>query len=60
MLKVKLYSNYYNFLEKVLLLVNYLSFTTEKFNIFKSLIENVPVRGEGRKGKVHISSVLKC
>ena len=60
MLKVKLFSNYYNFLEKVSLLVNYVSFATKIFNIFKSLIENVAVRGEGRRGKVHISSGLKC
>ena len=60
MLKVKVFSNYYNFLEKVLLLVNYVSFVTKTFNIFKSLIENVSVRGEGRRLKVHISSGLKC
>ena len=60
MLKVKLFSNYYIFLEKVSLLVNYVSFATKIFNIFKSLIENVSVRGEGRRGKVHISSGLKC
>ena len=58
MLKVKLLSNYYNFLEKVSLLVNYVSFVTKIFNIFKSLIENVSVKGEGRRGKVHISSGL--
>ena len=39
MLKVKLFSNYYNFLEKVSLLVSYVSFATKIFNIFKSLIE---------------------
>ena len=60
MLKLKLFSNYYNFLKKVLVLVNYISFVTQKFNIFKSLIENISVRGEGRRGKVHISSGLKC
>ena len=51
MLKVKLFSNYYIFLEKISLLVNYVSFATKIFNIFKSLIENVSVRGEGRRGK---------
>ena len=60
MLKVKLFSNYYSFLEKVSLLVNYVSFATKIFNIFKSLIENLSVRGEGRSRKVHISSGLKC
>ena len=29
---------------------------TKIFNIFKSLIENVSVRGEDRREKVHISS----
>ena len=57
MLKVKLFSNYYNYLEKVSLLVNYVSFATK---ILKSLIENVSVRGKTRRGKVHISSGLKC
>ena len=56
MLKVKLFSN---FLEKVSFLVNYVSCATKIFNIFKSLIENVFVRGEGRRGTVHISSGLK-
>ena len=60
MLKIKLFSNYYKFLEKVLLLINFVSFATKIFNIFKSLIENVSVRGEGRRRKVHISSGLKC
>ena len=60
MLKVKLFSNYYTFLEKVSLLVNYVSFATKIFNIFKRLIENVSVRGEGRRRKVHIRSGLKC
>ena len=60
MLKVKLFSNYYNFLEKVSLFVKYVSFATKIFNIFKSLIENISVRGEVRRGKVHISSGLKC
>ena len=55
MLIVQLFSNYYNFLEKVSLLVNYVSFATKIFNIFKSLIENVSVRGEGGRGKVKIS-----
>ena len=55
MLKVKLFSNYYNYLDKVSLLVNYVSFSTKIFNIFKSLIENVYVKGEGRRGKVHVS-----
>ena len=59
MLKVKLFSNYYNFSEKILLFYNYVSFATNIFNIFKSLIENVFVRGESRRGKVHISSGLK-
>ena len=40
MLKVKLFSNYYNFLEKVLLLVNYVSFATKIFNIFASSLES--------------------
>ena len=52
---MKLFSNYYNVLEKVTLLVNYVSFATKIFNIFKSFIENVSVRGEGRRGIVHIS-----
>ena len=60
MLKVKLFSNFYNFLEKVSLLVNYVSFATKIFNIFKSLIENVSGREEARREKVHISSGLKC
>ena len=55
MLKVELFSNYYNCSEKISLLVNYVSFATKIFNIFKSLIENVSVRGEGRRGKVHLS-----
>ena len=40
MLKVKLFSNYYNFLEKVLLLVNYVSFATKIFNIFAGSLES--------------------
>ena len=60
MFTVKLFSNYYNSLEKVSLLVNYVSFATKIFNIFKSLIENVSVREEAIRGKVHISSGLKC
>ena len=36
MLKVELFSNYYNFLEKISLLVKYVSFATKIFNIFKS------------------------
>ena len=59
MLKVKLFSNYYIFLGKVSLLVNYVSFATKIFNIFKSLIENVSARGEGGRGNVHVSCVLK-
>ena len=55
MLKLKLFSNYYIVLDKVSLLVNYVSFATKIFNIFKSLIENVSVRGEDRRGKVHVS-----
>ena len=55
MLKLKLFSDYYIFLDKVSLLVNYLSFAINIFNIFKSLIENVSVRGEDRRGKVHVS-----
>ena len=55
MLKLKLFSNYYIFLEKVSLLVNYVSVATEIFHIFKSLIENVSVKGEDRRGKVHVS-----
>ena len=34
MLKLKLFSNYYNFLEKVSLLVNHVSIATKIFNIF--------------------------
>ena len=60
MLKLKLFSSYYIFLEKVSLLVNYVSFATKIINIFNSLIENVSVRGEDKRGKVHISSGLKC
>ena len=55
MFKLKLFSNYYNFLEKISLLVKYVSFVTKIFNTFKSLIENVSVRGEGRRGGVHVS-----
>ena len=44
MLKVKSFSNYYNFLDKVSLLVNYVSFAPKIFNIFKSIIENVSVK----------------
>ena len=55
MLKLKLFSSDYIFLEKVSLLVNYVSFATKIFNILKSLIENVCVRGEDRRGKVHVS-----
>ena len=55
MLKLKLFSSYYFVLDKVSLLVNYVSFATKIFNIFKSLIENVSVRGEDRRGKVHVS-----
>ena len=55
MLKLKLFSNYYNFTEKVSLLANYVSFATKIFNIFKSLIENISVKGEVRRGKVHVS-----
>ena len=54
MLILKLFSNYYIFLEKVLPLVNYVSFATKIFNIFKNLIENVSVR-EDKRGKVPIS-----
>ena len=46
MSNVKLFSNYYNFLDKVPLLVNYVSFATKIFNIFKSLVKNVSVRGK--------------
>ena len=60
MLEVKLFSNYYIFLEKASFLVNYVSFATKIFNIFKSLIEFFSVRGEGRRGEVHVSSGLKC
>ena len=35
MLKLKLFSNYYIFLEKVSLLANYVSFATKIFNSFK-------------------------
>ena len=55
MVKLKLFSNYYIFLEKVSPNFNYVSFATKIFNIFKSLIENVSVKGEDRRGKVHIS-----
>ena len=55
MSKSKLFSNYHIFLEKVSLLVNYMSFATKIFNIFKSLIENVSVREEHKRGKVHVS-----
>ena len=55
MWKLKLFSNYYIILDKVSLLVNYVSFATKIFNIFKSLIENVSFRGEDRRGKVHVS-----
>ena len=55
MLKLKLFSNYYNFLEKVSLLINHVSIATKIFNIFKSLIENVSIRGEDKRGKVHVS-----
>ena len=55
MLKLKLFSNYYIFLDKVSLMVNYVSFATKIFNIFKSLIENVSIRGEERREKVHVS-----
>ena len=54
MLKLKLFSNYYIFLDKVSLLVNYVSFATKIFKIFKSLIKNVSVRGEDKRGKVHV------
>ena len=46
-IKSKFY-NYSKFLEKVSLLINYVSFTTKIFIIFKSLIENFSVRGEGK------------
>ena len=36
MLNVELFSKYYNFLEKISLLVKYVSFATKIFNIFKS------------------------
>ena len=55
MLKLNLFSNYYIVLDKVSLLVNYVSFATKIFNIFKSLIENVSVRGEDRRGKVIVN-----
>ena len=55
MLKLKLFSNYYIFLEKVSLLVNYVSFATKIINILKSLIENVSVGEEDKRGKVHIN-----
>ena len=51
MSKVKLFSNYYKFLDKVPLLVNYVSFATKIFDIFTSLIKNVSVRGKGRRGR---------
>ena len=50
-----LLSNYYNFLGKVSLLVNNVSFAAKILNIFKSLIENVSVKGEGIRGKVDVS-----
>ena len=55
MLKLKLFSNYHIFLEKVSLFVNCVSFATKIFYIFKSLIENVSVRVKGRREKVHVS-----
>ena len=55
MLKLKLFSNYYIFLEKVSLLVNYVSFATKYSIFYKSLIEDVSVRGEDKRGKVHVS-----
>ena len=55
MLKLKLFSNYNIYLEKVSLLVNYVSFITKIFNIFKILIKNVSLKGEDRRGKVHVS-----
>ena len=55
MLKLKFFSNYYILLKKVSLLANYVSFATKIFNSFKSLIENVSVRGEDKRGVVHVS-----
>ena len=55
MLKVKLFSNYYIFLEKVSLLVNYVSFLTKIFNIFKSWIEMF-LSGEKLEGEKCISA----
>ena len=56
MFKVKLFSNYYNCLDKVSFLVNYISFETKIFNIFKSLIENVYVNGEKVEGERYMSA----
>ena len=50
MLKVKLSYNYYKFIEKLSLLINYVPFTTKIFIIFKSLIENFAGRGEKVEG----------
>ena len=52
MLKVKLFYNYYKFIEKLSLLINYVPFTTKIFIIFKSLIENFAGRGEKVEGGV--------
>ena len=50
MLKVKLLNNHYIFFRRASLLTNYVSFA-KKINIFKNLIENFSVRGEGRREK---------
>ena len=41
MLKVKLFYNYYKYLEEISLMIHYVSFTTKLINIFKNLIENL-------------------
>ena len=55
MLKVKSFYNYYKFLGKLSLLVNYISFARKLFNTFKILNGNFSV-GEKVEGKiVHVS-----
>ena len=47
--EIKIILQFLYFLEKVSLLVNHVSFGTKIFNNFKSLIENVSVKGEDRR-----------
>ena len=52
MLKLKLFSNYYIFLDSWLIMCH----LQQKYSIFyKSLIENVSVMGEDKRGKLHVS-----